>query len=102
MKIKYKVNKRYPNVQYIAQMESVPMAQVITDDMIPTPPPKINKQRVEGGRGITVEEERELNISVLSLCFFLLRGLNLKDIIRKLKKDDYPFDIILQAKEMIK
>jgi hypothetical protein len=95
MKIKYKTNKWFPDIQYVAIMENIPMAQIhyFTDDM-PSQPIQVTKKRLEKA-GITKTIEKEIEIGFIQLLFYIDVGYTLKDIIKINSGDGFPFEIEL-------
>lgn len=91
MKIKYKVNKHLPNVQYIAELENLPMAAVNPE----LTPVEVKKTRLEK-KGITIEEEKELYINIFSLFIKLLVGNSLRQIVEEKEERWRTFDYKLE------
>lgn len=94
MKIRYKVNKSLPDVQYLARIENMPMASFIDEHSIPTNYIKVVKERLDRP-GILIEEEKEIKISRWKLAIYILFGMSMKDIIKIKNNDNYPHNIEL-------
>jgi hypothetical protein len=87
MKISYKLNKIYPEVQYVATLDPLPMATTNPE----LTEAKVTKKRF-GSKGITVEEQKEFDLSFVSFCYHIFMGYNLRDITSKYTGNDYTFD----------
>ena len=88
MKITYSINKSYPDVQYLATYDPLPMAT--TEPLLTET--KVTKKRLDR-KGITVVENKELEIGILKLFWYLLIGLTLRQVVEKVHKEKYIFNI---------
>lgn len=87
MKITYSIHKSYPEVQYLATYEPLPMATT-NPQLTET---KVAKKRLEK-KGITVVEDKELQIGILKLFWYFFIGLTLRQIVQKIHKEEYTFN----------
>lgn len=87
MKIKYSINKSYPDVQYIAKIVNLPMA-TFNPELTET---KVTKERLQR-KGMTIVEDKELEINIISLFWFLLVGHSIESIIKEKTGHEYTFN----------
>ncbi len=85
--IKFQIRKSYPKVQYIAKIEDLPMA-TFNPELTET---KVTKKRLPS-QGITITEDRELNINIFTLFWYLLNDYSLRDIVEKKTGEQYTFN----------
>ena len=87
MKITYSIHKSYPDVQYVATLDPLPMATANPEFT----EAKITKKRLDK-KGITVVEDKEMQINILLLFWYFLRGMTLRQIVEKRSKHEYSFN----------
>lgn len=87
MKIKYQINKTYPEVQYLARIVDLPMA-TFNPELTES---KVTKERLPR-KGITVTEDKELKINIFILFWYLLNGYNLLSITERKTGQMYTFN----------
>ena len=87
MKITYSIHKSYPDVRYVATYDPLPMAT--TDPEITEA--KVTKRRLDN-KGITVVEDKEMQINIFLLFWYFWQGLTLRQIIQKIHKEEYTFN----------
>ena len=87
MKITYSIHKKYPDVQYLATYDPLPMATVNPE----LTEAKLTKKRLDR-KGITVVKDKEMQINILVLFWYFLMGLTLRQIVEKRSKHEYSFN----------
>lgn len=87
MKITYSIHRLYPDVQYVATLDPLPRATTNPE----LTEAKVTRKRLDK-KGITVVEDKEMQINILVLFWYFLIGLTLRQIVEKRSKHNYSFN----------